>query len=102
MLEMTREIDFAVYGAGAVGSMSPRTKSAEGEKRVKEISYGLFEKIYEGFRIMGAKYETKLISKKIDIELREESFRVTKILSSDHGSLNFLSERVQNIYQYYG
>ena len=33
--------------------------------RVKEISYGLFEKIYEGFRIMGAKYETKLISKKI-------------------------------------
>ena len=78
MLEMTREIDFAVYGAGAVGSMSPRTKSAEGEKRVKEISYGLFEKIYEGFRIMGAKYETKLISKKIDIELREESFRVTK------------------------
>ena len=78
MLEMTREIDFAVYGAGAVGSMSPRTKSVEGEKRVKEISYGLFEKIYEGFRIMGAKYETKLISKKIDIELREESFRVTK------------------------
>ena len=46
--------------------------------RVKEISYGLFEKIYEGFRIMGAKYETKLISKKIDIELREESFRVSK------------------------
>ena len=78
MLEMTREIDFAVYGAGAVGSMSPRTKSVEGAMRVKEISYGLFEKIYEGFRIMGVKYETKLISKKIDIELREESFRVSK------------------------
>ena len=27
LLEETREIDFAVYGAGAVGSMSPRTKS---------------------------------------------------------------------------
>ena len=78
MLEMTKEIDFAVYGAGAVGSMSPLTKSLEGEKRVKEMSYGLFEKIYDSFRIMGIKYETKLMSKKINIELREQSFRVTK------------------------
>ena len=77
LLEKTNEIDFAVYGAGAVGSMSPRTRSNEGIKRIQEISTGLFEKIYDGFRIMGAKYETKLISKKIDIELREESYRVS-------------------------
>ena len=78
MLEETSEIDFAVYGAGAVGSMSPRTKSVEGYRRIQEISSGLYEKIYDGFRYMGAKYETKLVSKKVDIELREESFRVSK------------------------
>ena len=60
---MTREIDFAVYGAGAVGSMSPEQNLWRGNEG-KEISYGLFEKIYERFRIMGAKYETKLIIKK--------------------------------------
>ena len=53
--------------------------------RVKEISYGLFEKIYEGFRIMGAKYETKLISKKI------ESFCLPSIIFSKNFLSNFPS-----------
>ena len=45
MLEDSQEIDFAVFGAGAVGSMSPRTLGKDGEKKLQEISYGLFERI---------------------------------------------------------
>ena len=32
LLEKNDDVDFAVYGAGSVGSMSPRTKSKKGEK----------------------------------------------------------------------
>ena len=76
MLEETREIDFAVYGAGAVGSMSPRTRAKKGEQKVNEISYGLFERIIPAYRSMGVRYEYKVDSKKLDIELREQSFKI--------------------------
>ena len=76
LLEETREIDFAVYGAGAVGSMSPRTSAKKGERKVNEISSGLFEHLIQGYRSMGVKYETKLGSERIDIELREQSFKI--------------------------
>ena len=80
LLEETREIDFAVYGAGAVGSMSPRTKSNKGDKKVNEIANGLFQYLIEGYRSIGVKYETKLNSQKIDIELREQSFKINSKL----------------------
>ena len=76
MLEETREIDFAVYGAGAVGSMSPRTRAKKGLQKVNEISYGLFERIIPAYRSMGVGYEYKIDSKKLDIELREQSFKI--------------------------
>ena len=62
MLEDSQEIDFAVFGAGAVGSMSPRTLGKDGEKKLQEISYGLFERILPAFRSIGTKYEYKLNS----------------------------------------
>jgi neutral ceramidase len=80
LLEETRDIDFAVYGAGAVGSMSPRTSAKKGEKKVNEIANGLFQYLIESYRSIGVKYETKLNSQKIDIELREQSFKINSKL----------------------
>ena len=76
MLEDTRDIDFAVYGAGAVGSMRPRTFKNDGDSKVREISSGLFDRILPVFRSIGVKYEYKIKSEKYDIELREQSFKL--------------------------
>ena len=76
MLENTRDIDFAVYGAGAVGSMRPRTFKNDGDSKVREISTGLFDRILPAFRSIGVKYEYKIKSQKYDIELREQSFKL--------------------------
>ena len=76
MLEDTRDIDFAVYGAGAVGSMRPRTFKNDGDSKVRELSSGLFDRILPVFRSIGVKYEYKIKSEKYDIELREQSFKL--------------------------
>ena len=76
MLEDTGDIDFAVYGAGAVGSMRPRTFKNDGDSKVREISSGLFDRILPVFRSIGVKYEYKIKSEKYDIELREQSFKL--------------------------
>ena len=68
-LENYNDTDFAVYGAGAVGSMSPRTKSKKGDKKVEEMSRGLYQYISEGLRNIGVKYEYKLNSEKYNIEM---------------------------------
>ena len=52
LLEETRDIDFAVYGAGAVGSMSPRTSAKKGEKKVNEIANGLFQYLIESLSLI--------------------------------------------------
>ena len=75
-LENYNDTDFAVYGAGAVGSMSPRTKSKKGDKKVEEMSRGLYQFISEGLRNIGVKYEYKLNSEKYNIEMREQSFKI--------------------------
>ena len=80
MLEETKDIDFAVYGAGAVGSMSPRTFKKDGDSKVREISGGLYDRILPAFRSIGVKYENILKSQKYDIELREQSFKINSYL----------------------
>ncbi len=80
LLEKNNDVDFAVYGAGAVGSMSPRSRSKKGEKKVEEISIGLYRYLSEGLRYMGTMYHTKLFSEKVDIQMREQSFKINSRL----------------------
>ena len=79
-LEKNEKIDFVVYGAGAVGSMSPRSKHKIGSKKVMEISDGISEKLLNAFKSVGTKYEFKLHSNTIDIKLREESYKLNSYL----------------------
>ena len=75
-LEKNEKIDFIVYGAGAVGSMSPRSRHTIGSKKVMEISDGISEELLNAFRSVGTKYEFKLHSNTINIQLREESYKL--------------------------
>ena len=79
-LEKNEKIDFVVYGAGAVGSMSPRSRHKIGSKKVMEISDGISEEILNAFRSVGTKYEFKLHSNTINIQLREESYKLNSYL----------------------
>ena len=45
ILEKLPDIDFAIYGAGSVGSMAPFTKSKYGKDIVDEIALGISNKI---------------------------------------------------------
>ena len=89
-LEFYKDLDFAVYGAGAVGSMSPRTKFKKGRKKVEEISNGLYQKISDSYRSIGVKYEFELKSEKYEIEMREQSFRVSSNLIIRPWIFNYL------------
>ena len=90
LLEKNNDVDFAVYGAGAVGSMSPRTRSKKGEKKVEEMSRGLYSYISDALRSMGSRYHTKLFSEKIDIEMREQSFKINSKFIIRPWIFNFL------------
>ena len=90
LLEKNGDIDFAVYGAGSVGSMSPRTRSKKGEKKVEEMSRGLYTYLRETIRNMGTRYQTKLFSEKIEIEMREQSFKINSKLIIRPWIFNFL------------
>ena len=79
-LEKNEKIDFVVYGAGAVGSMSPRSRHKIGSKKVMEISDGISEELLNAFRSVGTKHEFKLHSNTIDIQLREESYKLNSYL----------------------
>ena len=80
ILEQNSNIDFAVYGAGAVGSMKPLSKRKKGEQKAIEISNGISNKLIKAYRALGTKYEYKVYSNTIDIELREESFKLNSYI----------------------
>tara|TARA_B100000609_G_scaffold94764_1_gene75531 strand:- start:316 stop:1662 length:1347 start_codon:yes stop_codon:yes gene_type:complete len=89
-LEYYKDVDFAVYGAGAVGSMSPRTKFKKGKKKVEEISEGLYQIISDNFRSIGVKYLFKLRSDRYEIEMREQSFKISSNLIIRPWIFNYL------------
>jgi len=90
LLEKNDDVDFAIYGAGSVGSMSPRTKSKKGEEKLQEMSRGLYPYLREAMRNVGTRYQTKLFSEKIDIEMREQSFKINSKLIIRPWIFNFL------------
>jgi len=90
LLEKNDDLDFAIYGAGSVGSMSPRTKSKKGEEKLQEMSRGLYPYLREAMRNVGTRYQTKLFSEKIDIEMREQSFKINSKLIIRPWIFNFL------------
>ena len=90
LLEKNDDVDFAIYGAGSVGSMSPRTKSKKGGEKLQEMSRGLYPYLREAMRNVGTRYQTKLFSEKIDIEMREQSFKINSKLIIRPWIFNFL------------
>ena len=79
-----------MYGAGAVGSMSPRTKFRKGREKVEEISEGLYQIISDSYRSIGVKYEFELKSERYEIEMREQSFRISSNLIIRPWIFNYL------------
>ena len=90
LLEKNDDVDFAVYGAGSVGSMSPRTRSKKGERKVEEMSRGLYTYLREAMRDVGTRYHNKLFSEKIEIEMREQSFKINSKFIIRPWIFNFL------------
>ena len=76
-----------MYGAGAVGSMS-RDKAQKEEK--VEISEGLYQIISDSYRSIGVKYEFELKSERYEIEMREQSFRISSNLIIRPWIFNYL------------
>ena len=70
--------------------MSPRTKSKKGDKKVEEMSRGLYEFISDGLRNIGVKYEYKLNSEKYNVEMREQSFKINSRFIIRPWLFNFL------------
>ena len=65
LLEKNDDVDFGIYGAGSVGSMSPRTKSKKGEEKLQEMSRGLYPYIKDAIRNMGLDTRLNFILKRL-------------------------------------
>jgi hypothetical protein len=76
-LEKNAEIDFAVFGAGGVGSHSPAAKGGDYEKIVN-MAILLSAKIRAGFDSIPLSYQTQLASAEVALPLRKPQWRISK------------------------
>ncbi len=79
-LEGLPKVDFALYGAGAVGSMAPKYKLLEGKNKVNAISNAITNKIINVIDSIPTFFENRLFINKIYIKMREPSFRFNDFL----------------------
>ena len=63
-----------------------------------EISDGISEELLNAFRSVGTKHEFKLHSNTIDIQLREESYKLNSYFILDLGYSNGLWEILKNTF----
>jgi len=89
-LEEFPKIDFALYGAGAVGSMSPKYKYLNGKDKLDGISNGISNKIINVIDSIPTFFENRLFSNKIYIKMRKPSFRFNDFLIFKPWVFNYL------------
>ena len=77
LLETSGEIDFALFGAGTVGSMGYLSKGDTQREELEYIANGLFQKIAPVIDTIPTKYETELGSKHVKLLLRKPHARIT-------------------------
>ena len=91
ILEKLPDIDFAIYGAGSVGSMAPFTKSKYGKDRVDEMALGISNKIILHLDSISTFYEKKLTVSNLKIEMMNPSFKLNKFFAVRPWVFNWLS-----------
>ena len=89
-LEELPKIDFAMYGAGAVGSMAPKYKILNGKDKLDAISKGISIKIINTIDSFPTFFENRLFSNKIYIKMRKPSFRFNDFLIFKPWIFNYL------------
>ena len=77
LLETSGKVDFALFGAGTVGSMGYRSEGETQQEELEYIANGLFQKITPIIDKIPLKYETELGSKHVKLPLRKPHARVT-------------------------
>ncbi len=77
LLETSRKVDFALFGAGTVGSMGYQSEGETQQEELEYIATGLFQKIAPLIDAIPLKYETELGSKHVKLPLRKPHARVT-------------------------
>ncbi|QHT65745.1 hypothetical protein GXP67_03210 [Rhodocytophaga rosea] len=76
-LEKNKEIDFAAFGAGGVGSHSPAAEGAEFEK-IANMASLLSHRINTGFDSIALKYQTQLANRELALPLRKPQWRISE------------------------
>ena len=89
-LEGIPKVDFALYAAGAVGSMAPKYKLLEGKDKVNAISNAITNKIINVIDSIPTFFENRLFTNKIYIKMREPSFRFNDFLIFKPWIFNYL------------
>ena len=89
-LEELPKIEFAIYGAGAVGSMAPKNKSLKGKDKLDAIANGISNKIINVIDSIPTFFENRLLSNKIYIKMRKPSFRLNDFLIFKPWVFNYL------------
>lgn len=77
LLETSGKIDFALFGAGTVGSMGYISKGESQQDELEYIATGLFQKIAPILDGIPLKYEIELGSKHVKLPLRKPHARVS-------------------------
>ena len=77
-LEMSENVDFAAFSAGAVGSMAPLMPNLTGWEKVDTFSKKLSEEVSLVENFMPLHYDSIVGGLSIDMHLREAQFRVSE------------------------
>ena len=80
-LEEFEQFDFAIFSAGAMGSMAPLIPTLSGWSRAEFIADGLADQISMVGNFMPVRNETTLQGFDIDLHLRESSFKISENIS---------------------
>lgn len=76
-LEARPDVDFAAFGAGAMGSQGPVMTGIDELARATEIARDLADQIGLGLNSTTTSFTTKLSTAHLDIDLRDPHFRIS-------------------------
>ena len=78
LIEQDEALDFAVYGAGAVGSMAPLSPPLEDLEEVKYIAENLASQVLLMQHATPVEYISELSYGRVQVELRESHWRISE------------------------
>ena len=90
LLERLPNVEFAIYGAGSVGSMAPNIELKQENDKVNAMAQGIVRKIVSILDSIPTFYQNELIVNRINIQMRDPSFRLNKFISFRPWLFNYL------------